>query len=300
MHEGWKNGDEMRCKKSGGVVVEEVIRTIEHWAGQPGDDSRAISDIYNGDLDAIIVREAFPFHAVTTIVSRFQEDDPTTAWNRPNKPMPGIDLRLVGVGAAPCATAPQGPQSADYFEAATSTADTVRSLFGESFDPFTAIESSLHEISGKTVQVPVARDRRSYSACTLRAIPAGEGLMLHHDRHYGLDIYEDMRPQVDSSLLLSFFVLLQRPLEGGRLCVYQMGPDEDGDLPRLAHGVIDPVAFHERVPHQYFDLAEGDMIVFASGRLYHTVETVAGARARVTLGGFLALDKQRERCFYWS
>ena len=39
---------------------------------------------------------------------------------------------------------------------------------------------------------------------------------------------------------------------------------------------------------------------FPSARLLHRVAPVAGPRARITLGGFLALDRDRERVLYWS
>jgi hypothetical protein len=40
--------------------------------------------------------------------------------------------------------------------------------------------------------------------------------------------------------------------------------------------------------------------VFASGRCLHRVNRIDGPRARVTMGGFLALDKDGRRVFYWS
>jgi hypothetical protein len=44
----------------------------------------------------------------------------------------------------------------------------------------------------------------------------------------------------------------------------------------------------------------GDLFFFPSARLLHRVSPVAGPKARITLGGFLALDRNRERVVYWS
>jgi len=77
-------------------------------------------------------------------------------------------------------------------------------------------------------------------------------------------------------------------------------PNEEGDLPRLPSGMLDPLAVDERVPHTFLDLAQGDLIAFGSGRLYHRVEPVEGSRSRVTMGGFLAFDRDHERVLYWS
>jgi hypothetical protein len=42
------------------------------------------------------------------------------------------------------------------------------------------------------------------------------------------------------------------------------------------------------------------LFLFASARLLHRVSPVDGPQARFTMGGFLALDKARERVLYWS
>ena len=44
----------------------------------------------------------------------------------------------------------------------------------------------------------------------------------------------------------------------------------------------------------------GDVFLLASGRCLHRVSPIQGAKARVTMGGFLALDKPRERVLFWS
>jgi hypothetical protein len=195
---------------------------------------------------------------------------------------------------------PRGPDTEPYLEAAGRTPAAVRALFGQGFDPFTALEERFRQLSGRPVATPMGAGQRRFSPCTVRAIPAGAGLMVHHDNHYELPVYQGVRAQLDTSLLLSFFIVLQRPDAGGRLCVYTRGPRDDADLPHLDNGMPDPVGFDRQVPHQYFDLMPADMIVFASSRLYHTVERVGGSRPRVTLGGFMGLSASHEQCLYWS
>ena len=50
------------------------------------------------------------------------------------------------------------------------------------------------------------------------------------------------------------------------------------------------------IHHDYHD----PLSLLASGRCLHRVDKIAGPRARVTTGGFLALDKDRRRVFFWS
>ena len=280
--------------------MSQTLRCLESTAENPTLEGREIDQMYAGALDAVVIHQAFPAQAVAHAAAFIAAEDATTDWNRPNRPIPGIDLHLLGVGAAPTATTPAGPEADVYLEAAGKTTEAIRSLFGGAFDPFAAIEKHLHQLSGRPVAVPSTADQRRFSPCTVRVIPEGAGLMVHHDNHYQLPVYQDVRRQMDTSLQLSFFVVLQQPQEGGRLCVYTRGPSDDAELPRLENDMPDPVGFDNLVPHQYFDLAQGDMIVFASGRLYHTVERVAGPLARVTIGGFMGLDAAHEQCLYWS
>lgn len=44
----------------------------------------------------------------------------------------------------------------------------------------------------------------------------------------------------------------------------------------------------------------GDLFLLASGRCLHRVDKIVGPRARVTMGEFLALDKDHRRVFFWS
>ena len=280
------------------MPVNEVLHVTEldNAESRPG----VLQALYDGRLDVAIVHDVFSTADIEPVLSRFAADDPTGNWARPNAPVPGIDLRLLGVGAAPTATTPGGPAADDHFAAAAHTPNAVRDLFDGACDPDAIVANALARLAGVPAAVPNSSTGARFSPYTVRAMPHGQGLMLHHDNHYALAIYEQLAPQLDTRALLSWFVVLRRPTGGGRLCIYEIGPDADADLPRLAHGALDPDVFHTRVRHRYFDLAHGDLIVFASSRLYHTVEAVGGPVARVTLGGFAGLDADRQRCLFWS
>lgn len=263
-------------------------------------DGGQVQEMYAGTLDAVVLHGALPAEMAAAAAASIAAQDIDASWNRPNKPFPQIDLRLLGMGAAPCATMPMGPDQQEYLQAAVETPRAVRRLFPAEFDPIACLEDRFRQLSGLPAEVPVAPGEHPFSPCTVRVIQQGAGLMVHHDNRYGLPVYDDVRALIDTGLFLSYFVVLQRPTAGGRLCVYGKGPAEDTALPMLANGQPDPVGFAREVDHQFFDLAPGDLIVFASGRLYHTVETVGDGLARITLGGFLGLDANHRRCLYWS
>ena len=62
----------------------------------------------------------------------------------------------------------------------------------------------------------------------------------------------------------------------------------------------DLAAIEERYDFVHFTPEAGDLFLLASGRCLHRIEKIAGPRARITMGGFLALDKPRARVLYWS
>ncbi len=278
--------------------MSEGLECLDYGAGAAprGDE---IQRMYQGSLDAVVLRGALPGPAVRAAAAAVVRDDAMEQWNRPNRPMPPIDLRLLGIGAAPCATLPTGPEVEPYLAAVAETEQSVRDLFAD-LDPYAALQQQFTRLSGLPAVPPVTAEGRSFCPGTVRAMPAGAGLLLHHDNHYHLPVYGPVREQLDTGTLLSFFAILRRPAKGGRLCVFNRGPQDDAHLPHLDNGFPDPQGFLREVYHQYFDLGEGDLIVFASSRLYHMVEPVAGPDPRITLGGFMGLDRAGERCLYWS
>lgn len=280
--------------------MNHVLRCRDSQCLDPELLRNTVGLLLDDKLDVIIMRQAFPEEMLASAAAHFDEKDFTHDWNRPNRPVPVIDLRLLGTGAAPTATTPGGPDLETYLRAAGETPKAIRMLFGNSGDPFATLESRFFQLSGLPAEVPRCPDHRQFSPCTVRALPEGTGLMVHHDNHYHLPVYDGVRDQLDLSLLMSFFVVLERADAGGRLCIYTKGPQHDAELPFLESGLPDPVAFNEKVPHQFFDLEAGDMIVFASSRLYHTVERVGQGRPRVTMGGFMGVSADHQSCMYWS
>jgi hypothetical protein len=59
-------------------------------------------------------------------------------------------------------------------------------------------------------------------------------------------------------------------------------------------------AIERRFDRARFVPEAGDLFLLASGRCLHRVGRIIGPRARVTMGGFLALTKDREHVLFWS
>jgi hypothetical protein len=105
---------------------------------------------------------------------------------------------------------------------------------------------------------------------------------------------------VDTRVLISYVATLRSPQSGGELFVYGATSDAP-DLPRMPNGFsYDLGAIEERYDSARFVMNVGDLFLLASGRCLHRVGRISGPQARVTMGGFLALDKERKRVNFWG
>jgi hypothetical protein len=281
--------------------MNDAVRFLDLPPTATGEGRDAIEDIYRDALDVVVLRRAFDDAALARARAELAAAEVESGWHHPNAGIPGIGIRVLGTVATPTGTAPRGPDVAQYFANAAERRQALTALFGEDFDPVAGLEAALGRVAGgRPVELAQLADGRRYGPCTVRSLPEGQGIFLHNDYHYSIAVYDELGPMLDRSTCVSFFVVLQAPTQGGRICVYGLKRGEESDLPRLPSGLLDQVAVERRVPHTFFDLREGDLFVFSSGNLYHRVEAVAGSRTRVTIGGFLAFDTSHSRVLYWS
>jgi hapalindole-type alkaloid chlorinase len=281
--------------------MNNAIRHLELQSADSGNCSAILEDIYNDTMDAVVLRGVFSTPALQQVQQALAKTDIESAWHEPNAGFQGLGIRVLGLAATRCGTMPNGPSKDDYFTSAAARPEALTALFGSAFDPVAQIETAIGRLAGgRPVELPRTADGRAYGPCTVRSLSQGEGILLHHDNHYPIPVYDELLPQLDSSTCISFFVVLKQPEKGGRLYLYSLKRDEEGDLPRLPGGQLDPQAVDRLISHTRFDLHEGDMIVFNAGKIYHRVDAVEGSRSRVTMGGFMALDKPHTRVYYWS
>ncbi len=275
------------------------IRWAEIHSGATNDVANAIEDIYNDQLDAIVLRQAFPADATADALQRINRDT-ELPWLRPNRTGPSADIRVLGVAATPSFDTPEGPLVDAYFDNVDQYERVTEDLFGTEFGLYGYLEQLLGRVAGKRpVERLVNIDGRPFAACTVRSLPEGQGIILHNDHgHVDLAMYADVVSDLDTSITLSFFALLQAPESGGRLIMH--GVTDTDTVPRLPNGYPDSEAIQRRYRFEAFELRSRDVIIFGAGKFYHRVEPVGGARPRVTLGGFLTFSRNRQKVFYWN
>ncbi len=261
--------------------------------------SNAIEDMYEDSRDVVVVRHAWEPSGFSAVAGSLDRGDAAAEWNRPNAAMPPEDIQVLGTAATPTYSTPRGP-TLDAYLADADWYDRTP-VFGRDFDPTAAVASALARHSGgRPVDVLHAPGGRRFSPFTVRRLGEGKGIGLHHDLHMSLGMFEDVAPALDRKTLISYVFTLQGPDAGGELCVYDCPPDTPNP-PKMPNGFMwDLAGVEARYGSVKIDTGAGDLFFFPSARLLHRVAPVAGARARITLGGFLALDTNRERVLYWS
>lgn len=284
-------------------TVARTIRSIEIDVAGAARAANAIEDLYNDTLDVVVARQAFPRAPIASAGEELDRTDRDPGWARPNEKMPVEDIQILGTHtpATPTYQAPRGASLDAYLESAERHRAEANSVFAANFDPVGEIERVLGRFSGgRPVVLPRAADGRSYAPFTLRRLADGKQIGIHHDYHYPLDLYNELKAQVDTRTLVSWVVTLRKPTTGGELFVYGVTPDTP-NAPKMPNGFQWDL---EKIEQQ-FDLASftmdvGDLFLLASGRCLHRVNRIGGPQSRVTMGGFLAMDKDRSRVLYWS
>ena len=280
-------------------VERATITAVDLPAGQLSTVRDGIADLYSGALDLIMIRGAFRRDLIQSVGEGLDRNDRDPGWDNPNARIPTEDIQVIGTAATPTYSTPQGPTMAAYVEGARKVRSSASSMF--TFDPTDEFRRVLTALAGgRPVDVPSLSDDAKFSPFTVRRLTEGKGIGLHHDYHYPLPVYSDLAPQLDTRTLVSFVVTLRKPTAGGELVVYPVNRDTPNP-PKLANGwAWDLEALEQRFASSRFATDVGDMFVFASGRCLHRVAPVVGPHARITMGGFLALDKPGARVLFWS
>jgi hapalindole-type alkaloid chlorinase len=285
------------------AAAQRQIRSAEVDAASANAASDAIAKMYEDQLDVLIVRNALDARPLAAAGERLDRDDKDPGWARPNVRMPIEDIQILGTDtpATPTYQAPTGASLEAYLDSAEKHRQEGQGVFDAGFDAAASITKLLGRFSsGKPVEIARADDGRQYVPFTVRRLVNGKQIGLHHDYHYPLALYKQLAPKLDTRTLVSYVAIMRKPDAGGELCVYAITPDTPNP-PKMPNGFQwDLEAVEKGYDSQKFTLAAGDFFLLASGRCLHRIAPIQGSRARVSMGGFLAFSKDRDRVYYWS
>ena len=285
------------------TTATRVVRAVDVQASSMDSVANGIEDLYNDAVDIIVVRNALPRAPLAAAGDELDRNDRNPGWDRPNEKMPVEDIQILGTDAlaTPTFRSPGGRSLDEYLAGTAKHRDEARQAFGPAFNPAQEVERVLNQFGGgRPVQLPRSADGREYGPFTIRRLVDGTQIGPHFDYHYPLDLYSELRPQVDTSTLVSWVFIVRKPESGGELVVYNLTRDTPNP-PMMPNGYqLDLPAIEERFQSVSFSPEVGDLFLLASGRCMHRVHRISGPKARVTMGGFLALTTDWQRALYWS
>ena len=103
-------------------------------------------------------------------------------------------------------------------------------------------------------------DGQPYVPYTIRRLTDGRQIGAHHDYHYGLSLYNELAPRLDTTTLVSFVVTLGKPDAGGELFVYGVTPQTPA--PKLPNGFSwDVPAIEKEYPFERLVMDVGDVFL---------------------------------------
>ena len=283
------------------LTTERTVRLLEITREELFEGRDLIGEMYNDDLDVVLIRGAFDRDALQAVGTVVSSEGFSSEWRHPNPPeMMGEDIKVLGVPLTPSGSRPAGPDEDDYFISNPPLRSNIDDLFGSSFDANASFKEVLSQLAaGKPSLTPRDPIGKPFAPYTMRQLSDGEGIAVHHDYHFGLRIYNWLCQLADTSLALSYFTPVSTSKEGGALVVYALTL-ANPNKPMLENGRWDAEKIREQFDYVTLHPEVGDLVVFASGRCLHQVTQIVGETPRTTLGGFLALDGAHERVLFWS
>lgn len=172
---------------------------------------------------------------------------------------------------------------------------------------------ALYEVAGKSIlerleycfasltNLPceIARNKNGELAvpATIRTLYPGKGgLPIHCERATTTDIDPISTGITDLFYrrnILSYFVVLQNASKGGSLILFNSTDYRPGMGLKSVSDIF-------LLKGQKFKPEPGDLLIFNGGSIWHKVEDIKGKNDRITMAGFLDLNKDRSKWIFWS
>ncbi|MCB1038108.1 MAG: 2OG-Fe(II) oxygenase [Acidimicrobiales bacterium] len=264
---------------------------LERWSDVPVADlaqhADAFAEIHRGDRDGLLIRGVLSPDEAAAFTLRVMA--------------PG--LLHDNVGGALLGTSLLGlPERDGYYREAHATRRTLDELFGFSFED--RIEAVLEAVGGgRRARLPQEGPDQTYLPATVRVLhPRAGGYRSHTGNEFveSYASYDHLRSIARTVDALSYFVVTQKPDQGGELVLYDLRWDETPDVFRTEFMTPVRDARLEAWEKASVDPEPGDMILFNGGRIWHKVADIDGGQPRVTVGGFSTLAADGASIYYWN
>jgi hypothetical protein len=195
-----------------------------------------------------------------------------------------------------------------YFTDLEKYNETLKKLFPFGYQErlFAFISKIENNLPVETPYIDVNNKRMQFTSSTIRVCFPGCGGMNTHVgnmfRHIYPNFYNFLDKLMDVDGQISYFVMLSKPEQGGQLVLFDarwgefVSPNDEGEIIR-ANG---EKVLQKELDYQLIDPQPGDMILFNGGDIWHKVDTLTGARDRITIGGFFAKTRDNQKIYGWA
>lgn len=190
-----------------------------------------------------------------------------------------------------------------YFEQARQFREILNQALPTGFEA--TITNIFHQISGGRKITSPEENAEKYTPATVRFVPPNQpGIITHIDSEFTYsNNYSYLHQIANIPNCLSYFIVVDKPLNGGELTLYEFYFDSE-KLRIMETGrnqfIVQTKQNLDNYPKKTFDLSEGDLVVFKSSIIPHEIAYVSGQKTRITIGGFLAISHDQKSIYYWS
>lgn len=272
---------------------QTTLRWIDTDLAGASQHGEALGAILRRELDGATVRDVFDADTVDRALRTLESEAAAMS--------PVLFGRVLGRPLAEHRAQGDDDTLEDYLRQSDRCRGLYRAAFG--FDPHERIAEVLSSLAGGTEVRPPSVGGTEYNPGAVRWYEGGGGgLPAHVENEFEMHAdasMQHLREVVDTHDHLSFFVVLQRPTEGGALTLYDV--IDGGDPPEVDPWVEDgrDDAPLDSLVLTSIDPPVGALVVFGGGWRWHRVDPVAGPRPRVTYGAFGAPFRSGEGIAVW-
>jgi hypothetical protein len=255
------------------------------------DSGPYLQRIFDGEIGGVVVEEVLAPAACAAWVERLDAGELSVVPTR-------FAAEFEAFSFGPCLDQSEG--HVDGYLSRVPTFEAALDGVIPDIDLLSHLLAALSRIAAGTAPSrPRARDGRPYALVTLRRLPPGGRIPPHcENEQLARAAYRELRDQIDTATLVSFYLTLRPADQGGELSVHALDYAAIGG--RVRHGHSDMADEVDRAPRVVLAPPAGSLVVFDGGRRFHQVAPVRGARARWTLGGFLARGRLRDALYAWA
>lgn len=119
---------------------------------------------------------------------------------------------------------------------------------------------------------------------------------------YNKSFYDPIRNEIDQTLQLSFFVMIQKPDSDCDIKVFDAKWDDYKNIEEHKY-FIDINGRKTSIydfEYQDVNMSEGDLLVFDGGNYWHLVPAFNGVKSRITMGGFISKFLNSNQLSIWA